>query len=72
MRKKPRNEAVMEAVLPTAPAVTKTIEAWAAVKSTRLSTFLAAKKFNKWPEGRMLSETQYDQGVLATKRHKIL
>lgn len=50
----------------------KKVEDWFAVKGTRLSLFRAAKKLNKWPIGRMLTEEQYAQGIELTKRHRIV
>lgn len=52
--------------------IRKTVEEWRAIYETRRSTFLAAKAFNKWPEGRMLSREQYVGGVTRAKRLRIV
>lgn len=53
------------------PVEQKTVEQWRDIKKTSSSHFAAAKTQHRWPQGRMMTEEQYDAGVKRARQHRI-
>ncbi len=49
----------------------KTVEEWAKAKGTKVTFFAIARKQNRWPIGKEVTEVVFDEGILKARNHRI-